>query len=128
MERRQFLKISGAVSLAATLGPVGLTTALADPGTLSRDTFVALQERWFLFFDPSWSHYSFAQLQAVEEIPVDLNVDQFSLLFRSGYKRRLPAGLYEVYTQTGSYFQLYIEPIESDGPEAYYIAYFALLQ
>jgi len=128
MERRQFLKISGAVSLAATLGPVGLTPAFAEAGALSMDTFVALQDQWFLFFDSSWTHYSFAQLQAVEEIPLDLNVDQFSLLFRSNYKQRLPAGLYEVYSQTGSRFQLYVEPLESDAPEAYYIAYFALLQ
>jgi hypothetical protein len=125
MERRQFLQLSGAAVIATTLGP---TVALSEADDLDRTTFAALQGTWFFFHDPSWKHYAFTHLQAVEEIPLDLDVDQFSLLFSSNYKLHLPAGLYQGVSQSGLQFQAYMEPAGIDGPDDYYMAYFSLLR
>jgi hypothetical protein len=125
MERRQFLKLSGAAMTAATFGPA---VALAEASDLSRETFATLQGSWFLFHDPSWTHYTITQLQAVEDLPLDVNVDQFCLLFSSTYKFELPAGLYQGFSQTGTQLQLYLEPAGNDRPGDSYRAYFSLLR
>jgi hypothetical protein len=128
MERRQFLKLSGIAAVATGLGPAGIGVALAEPTGLGSDTFAECLNRWFYFYGASPQDQGYARLVEIQDIDTDLNVDQFSLLFRGTRKTRLPAGRYDV-SGSGLNFQIYIEPTGIDEHDReFYTAYFALLQ
>ena len=97
VERRRFLKASGATAILAGVQP-GMLFAADAPMSLA--TFQGQINSRFDFFDDA-GHQAQLWLMAVSDLSVEPIVEQFTLSFTSFYQPALPDGVYHVTTPAG---------------------------
>jgi len=107
MDRRDFLKTSGAALISAMLGPfvIGSGSAPSVDGP-SREKFAALLGTWFGLAPLSGS----LQLVALNDGRASRRLDQFTLVFRAGNAASLREGVYSLTAETGEVFELFLQP------------------
>ena len=126
MDRRDFLKTSGAALVAAMLGPfvIGSGSGQSVDGP-SRDKFAALLGTWFGLAPAS----GWLQLVALNDGPTSRLTEQFTLVFRSPSAAVLPEGVYQLTAaETREAFEVFLQAADGVGADRYYAGVFNLLR
>lgn len=125
MDRREFLKASTLTLLAAGFAPFIVGNTGGSANVLDRATFTPLLDSWFQV--EAGGDGSLA-LVAISDGPPSRTLEQFTLRFRGSAGQPLADGLYELRSERGDTYSLFLQNAGVDGSNAAYAAAFSLVR
>ena len=125
MDRREFLKASTLTLLAAGFAPFVVGNTGGSATDLDRATFTPLIDSWFRV--DSGGGGSLA-LVAISDGPHARELEQFTLRFRGSASQPLADGIYELRSDRGDTYSLFLQNVPGDESSAAYTAAFSLVR
>jgi len=125
MDRREFLKASTLTFLAAGFAPFVVGNTGGSANDLDRATFTPLLDTWFRV--EAGGAGSLA-LVAISDGPPSRDLEQFTLRFRGSVNQPLADGTYELRSERGDTYSLFLQNAGGDESNAAYAAAFSLVR